>query len=135
MKIRQKLTMTMAMIALFIMTNARGQSVYYDTVNGGIRSTYGRLCANIVPIALGYFDTTVQLTRLSVTINGFPMANVQGTWYLDYQIGTQWYSIAQDNFTFPIDQTVTFLAARVGLFVGLQETIMYNGRRLVVVFQ
>lgn len=127
----------LVIIALFLLAGVKGynQTIYYDTINSGIRNTYGRLCANIDPITLGYFDTTIQLTRLSVLISGFPMAYATGTWYLDYQINGQWYSIAQDGFSFPINQNITFLQAQGGLFLALQATIKYNGRRLIISFQ
>ncbi len=123
----KKLLFLLALLPLF----CNAQSVYVDTI-----SNYsGRLCADIEPQSVPFLTGTISISRLSVGSVQFNNGMVSGTWYLDYFIIPNWYTLMTGNFSIPMDQNLSMYAARVPLFQYLGYVMtLDNGLKLNIQF-
>lgn len=120
------------LLAIIVSLNTSAQTVYVDSIS----NFSGRLCADIEPISVNFLTGTIQVSRLTVGSIQFNNGMVSGTWYLDYTITPNWYTLISGNFLIPMDQSLSMYAARVPLFQyigyvmsldnGLKLNITYN---------
>lgn len=126
--IMKTLLFLLALLPIF----CSAQVVYVDTI-----SNYtGRLCADIEPQSVPFLTGSVTISRLTVGSVQFNNGMVSGTWYLDYSIYPNWYTLMSGNFSIPMNQNLSMYAARVPLFqyIGYVMTLD-NGLKLDIQFK
>lgn len=112
-------------IAIFSSLYGYAQSPYIDTIS----NTKNRLCANFIPQQIPVItcsDTAVYFSRISIDGITFTGGIIAGNYYLDYQVGVNWYSWQQGSFSISLNQALSMYAARAPLFQYLKGYYQLN---------
>lgn len=123
---------TIIIILLALSITSQAQTVYVDTISNDM----GRLCADIQPINVAFLTGEVNASRITVGNMQYNNSGIWGTWYLEYSIVPNWYTLYSGGFSIPLDQTLTMYAERVPLFQYIGNAMeLDNGLKLNILYK